>query len=157
METTYQELFNFRGTAHNWFARTKEEMGSPNGTKLGYALYRMLKQTDKWVEQYQEDLRDGLERIQIMNCAVDDKKRIERDENKQLKFTPDGMIKAQEEQRKFGRELLLKPLEIGEPYYATEMPEEPLWHQERDAFLGFVIPINAPMRLVPESVSESVS
>src|SRR6266446_4768825 len=128
MRKTYQEIATFDGQARQWIAQ------HPEKTKFSWAVNRVLKRSQAIVQDYREKAED----LTIKHCSVDDKGNILTDGIDQFgreryKFTPDKLLKRNEEQRA----LFKTEVEI-EPYIATEEPKE-ISEEDRELFEDFVL------------------
>lgn len=126
---SYLEIIAFANSARIYLEKNAEREN-----KLCVSLRSVLKQTNKLLDEYNEQLNE----CQLDNCAVDEKtKVILKDEKGHLKFTVDGQKKV----NKFQRELLEKSIDL----HQRIRPEHDellagLTGDEREDFSDIVIP-----------------
>lgn len=143
---SYREIGAFDREARGWLARREAEFQSkwraekPDerkdqkppaapGTKLTYAIARMLKRSQTILQRYQEKISD----LEIEHASEDKDGNLAWDERGNLKFKKEALLEKNKKQR----ELFDGKTEI-EPYYATELPKD-LSEEEREIFVDFVI------------------
>lgn len=125
MKKTNLQIINFLNFARGYL-RTNEEK-----TKFRYALERMEKKASKLFDDYSE----AMTKVQIDHAATDADKVILTDAAGNLRFTKEGLFARNKAQK----ELLAQEVEV-EPYFATELPKEPLSEAEQEVCAGFVLP-----------------
>lgn len=151
MKTTYQKLVEFNNLARQWLAKAPEN----KDTKLGYAISKNLKKTDKLLKpvfELDEQVAIKIEDIRSDNALTDDKGRFIYDvikdkdgnEKQMYCYTPETRKKRDTEIREAitkhsaaVEKLLSEEVEFSEPYFAAEVPL--LTYEEKEAFIGIVI------------------
>lgn len=124
MTKTNLQLVNFINFARIFLQQHKEN------TKFRYALERMDKRLTPQIESYAEAVAD----LQIEHAAIDEKGALLTDDKSNFRYTKDGLRARNKGQR----DLLDKPLDDFEPYFATEVPDN-LSQIEKETCAGFVL------------------
>lgn len=135
---TFEEIATFDAEARQLRARYENEWRKRDeknkdrdfpGTKLTYAIDRMLKRAQSVLGHYQEKIK----RITVENAAVDKDGVLLVDDRNQFKFKPEGMKKRDEEQMK-----LFRSETTIEPYYCTAPPKT-MRVSDADILMDFVL------------------
>lgn len=146
MKITYQKIVEFNNSAREWLKKAPEN----RNTKLGYAIAKNLKQTDKLLKpvfELDENLTIEIQDINSDNALTDPTTKAfiydiikgkEGEDVQRYKYTPETRKKRDNEIREAVKrhsatveKLLEKEVEF-EPYFATEIPL--LTFEEKEAF-----------------------
>ncbi len=140
MTLTYRQLSVFVNAASVWLAQ------HPTGhDKFSYALKKLVKQGRDKFRKYEELTED----VDVTHCATDDKGVIVRDEQGNLRYTPEG-LKARNAER---RALNDATVEF-EPFFVAVTHQPELDEDYREAFAGIVVKADDGFAIV-QHVQES--